>query len=113
MADVNSIDLNDLPKEFDDKVFDIVDEFIRKTSKIDFECLIYFDYMTGKILRCVIGTSNNVKMNFDECEFDGYHVASIHNHPANVFSPCSGKNFGILMRSFEDYELVVGLNEGF
>ena len=36
-------------------------------------------------------------MVFEDGEFDGKNVASIHNHPADVFSPPSGKNFGILM----------------
>ena len=36
------------------------------------------------------------------------HVASIHNHTKDTFSPPSGKNFGILNREFEDYELIAG-----
>ena len=44
-------------------------------------------------------------------EFEDNYVASIHNHPSIVYSPPSGKNFGILLRDFEDYELVVGPNE--
>lgn len=45
---------------------------------------------------------------FQDGEFDGYHVASIHNHPKDILSPPSGKNFGILKRGFEDYELIAG-----
>ena len=53
---------------------------------------------------------DNVELKFRNEEFEGYHVASIHNHPSDVMSPPSGENFGILFREFEDYELVVGGN---
>lgn len=69
---------------------------------------IYFDYVTGEILKCAKGENDNVSITFREGEFEGYHVASIHNHPKNIFSPPSGKNFRIFERDFEDYELIVG-----
>ena len=105
---VPSIKKEDLPAEFSDYAFKTIDEFIKKTSNIDFECAIYFDYVTGEIIKCAIGKANNVILNFDNEEFNDFNVASIHNHPNNVFSPPSGKNFGILERKFEDYELIAG-----
>ena len=107
IEDVPSISQNDLPDEFSPKSFKTVDEFIKKTRNLDYECVIYFDYYTGEILKCAFGDGSDVSIDFDD-EFEDNHVASIHNHPANVFSPPSGKNFGILMRNFEDYELIAG-----
>jgi len=110
IQNVSSITREDLPSEFSDEAFKTVDEFIRKTRDLNFEFVIYFDYITGEILKCVKGASNNVKMVFEDDEFDGYHVASIHNHPKDLLSPPSSKNFGIFIRAFEDYELVAGFN---
>lgn len=45
-------------------------------------------------------------MNLKKC-----NIASIHNHPSSVYSPPSDKNFGILMRTFEDYELIASAKE--
>ena len=109
--DFPSIDQDDLPNEFSMDAFGTVDEFIKKTVNLDFECLLYFDYQTGEILDCAIGDSNGVTIDFDEEQFEKHHVASIHNHTKDVFSPPSGKNFGILMREFEDFELIAGVNE--
>lgn len=55
-----------------------------------------------------MGKVNTVVIVFEKDEFEDKNIASIHNHPDVVFSPPSGKNFGILMRNFEDYELIVG-----
>ena len=110
VENVPSIKCEDLPSEFSEKAFKTVDEFIRKTRNLDYEIAIYFDYVTGDILKCVNGTINNVKLVFNEDEFDKYNVASIHNHPKELLSPPSSKNFGIFNRSFEDYELVAGFN---
>ena len=103
-----SIKKEDLPREFSGKAYDTVLDFIEKTRGLNNEWLLYFDYITGEILRCVKGECDNVSLDFEEFEFDGHCVASIHNHPNNVLSPPSGKNFGILKRDFEDYELVAG-----
>ena len=92
--------------EFGEGAFKTVDEFVRKTRNLDYEFLIYFDYHTGEILKCAKGGEDNVRLDFEEDEFEGHDVASIHNHPREVYSPPSGKNFGILARNFEDYELV-------
>lgn len=96
-----------MPEEFSNSEFKTIDEFIKKTFSLDYECLIYFDYITGKIIKCAIGKLNSVELSFDEEEFDSYHVVSIHNHPNSICSPPSSKNFGILGRDFEDYELIV------
>ena len=106
IEDVLSISPNDLPKEFLSESFKTVNEFIKKTRNLDYECVIYFDYFTGEILKCAFGDESDVSINFDDDEFKDNHVASIHNHPEDVFSPPSGKNFGILTRCFEDYELI-------
>ena len=106
-----SIRRSDLPNEFTDDSFKTVDEFIRKTANLNFECVIYFDYITGEVLKCAIGKLDEVILNFDRDEFRGKHIASIHNHPPSVFSPPSAKNFGILMRNFEDFELIASKNE--
>ena len=106
--DVASIKPVELPSEFGESAFKTVDEFIKKTHYLDCEWVIHFDYVTGEILKCKKGGNDNVSLNFKECEFDGHHVASIHNHPVDVYSPPSGNNFGILLRSFEDFELIMG-----
>ena len=84
---------------------------IREIKIEEDEWAIFFDYWTGEILRCVKGDDNNVTLNFNEDEFKDHHIASIHNHPENVYSPPSDRNFGILMRDFEDYELVASGHE--
>ena len=98
----------DLPKEFSQKAYTIIIEFIQKTKCLYYEWVIYFDYCTGEILRCVKGKDNQVRLDFEDGEFEGKHIVSMHNHPINAFSPPSGKNFNILLRDFEDYELIVG-----
>ena len=99
---------DDLPEEFSDEALTTVNEFIQKTHDLDCEWVIYFDYNTGEILKCGKGGNDNVNITFKDDEFKNNHVASIHNHPKNIFSPPSGKNFRILERKFEDYELIVG-----
>ena len=86
--DVASIKIEDLPEEFGKEAFKTIDEFIKKTAYLNHEWLLYFDYKTGEILRCIEG-----------------------NHPLDVISPPSGKNFGILLREFEEYELIASKNE--
>lgn len=108
IQNVSSITREDLPSEFSDEALKTVDEFIRKTRNLNYECALFFDYGTGEILKFAKGINDNVKLEFEHDEFSGNHVASIHNHPNNVFGPPSGKNFNVLSRHFEDYELVVG-----
>ena len=99
-----------MPEDFCDEAAVLVDEFIRKTGNLDYEMLMYFDYSSGEILRMGEGDKCNVEVKFNESEFIEKHVASIHNHPIDVYSPPSGKNFGIVKRDFEDYELIAGCN---
>ena len=110
IKDVPSIKKSDLPPEFCDEAFIIVDEFIRKTRDLNYEILLYFDYETGDILKCKIGETNKVQIDFEDDEFGKHNVASIHNHPKSVYTPPSPQNFSILVRNFEDYELIAGWN---
>ena len=103
-----SIKLEDLPEEFTSESFETIVEFIQKTKNLEYECIMYFDYVSGQILKVATGEINEVKIRFKDGEFEGFNVASIHNHPQGVYSPPSDKNFTILMRDFEDYELIVG-----
>lgn len=103
-----SIKREKLPKEFSDEAYMTIVDFIQKTRGLDYEWVIYFDYITGEILKSSSGEGNNVKMDIEKGEFEGHLVASIHNHPKDVYSPPSDNNFGILARDFEDYELVAG-----
>lgn len=103
---VPSIEKSDLPPEFGEKSFKIVDEFIKKTINLDYEILIYFDYITGDLLKCKIGTESSIEVQFKDREFEGKHVASLHNHTKDMYTPPSNKNFGIFSRSWEDYELI-------
>ena len=97
-----------MPQDFSDKAFEVVDEFIRKTVDINYEILLYFDYITGEILKCKIGEKNRIKLDFEENELKKHQIASIHNHPKSVYSPPSPQNFSIFKRKFEDYELIAG-----
>ncbi len=110
IKDVSSIKQSDLPQEFSDNAFKVVDDFIRKTINLDYEILLYFDYTTGEILRCAIGEKTTVELEFEYDEFDGKHVASIHNHTKDMYTPPSDKNFGIFLRQWEDYELIAAHN---
>ena len=87
---------------------DIINEFIKKTDGLDVEFVVYFDYVTGEIINCGSGAVNHVKIDINVEDIKEKHVACIHNHPIEVLSPPSGKNFGILKRAYEDYELVAG-----
>ena len=108
--DVPSINKSDLPSEFSEKAFRLVDEFIKKTIHLDYEILIFFDHITGEIVKCKIGNANNVKIKFNDEEFKEKNIASLHNHPKKSFTPPSGKNFGIILREWEKFELIAGHN---
>ena len=105
-----SVKKSDLPSEFSDEAFKVVNEFIKKTIDLDYEILIFFDYNSGEILQCKIGKINKVKIELKETKFKGHNVASIHNHHKSVYTPPSPQNFSILQRNFEDYELIAGWN---
>lgn len=100
--DVPLIKKDDLPVEFSNKAYETIVDFIEKTRNLDYGWVIYFDYVTGEILKSAKGDVDNVKICIGNDEFKGNHVASIHNHPKNILSPPSGRNFGILVRDFED-----------
>ena len=108
--DVPSINKSDLPQEFSEKAFRLVDEFIKKTSNLDYEIVIFFDYINGELIKCRIGIKDQVKLKFNNKEFKGKNIASIHNNPKDLFTPPSGKNFGIFLREWEKFELIAGHN---
>ncbi|WP_407381964.1 hypothetical protein [Methanobrevibacter sp.] len=93
---ISPIKKEDLPEEFSKKACKLVDLFRRKTINLDFECMLYFDYYTGEIIYCFIGNENYIDNTIDEFYFKDKHVASIHNHSQNNFSPPSPENFEIL-----------------
>lgn len=99
----------DLPCEFGGKALDVINDFIQKTHDRDYEVVMYFDYVTGEIIDYAFGEEKGVKIDFDDVDFKEKHIVSIHNHPPTVYSPPSDKNFSILLRSFEDYELVASV----
>ena len=107
-TNVRLIRKEDLPSEFSGNAYRTIVDFIQKTKDLDYEWAIFFDYLAGEIFKCAKGISDEVKIYFEDNEFEGRHVALIHNHPINAFSPPSGKNFNIFQRDFEDYELIVG-----
>ena len=111
IKDIPSIKRNDLPDEFSEKAFEVVDEFIRKTDDLNYEILLYFDYITGEIIKCKIGTKKNVELHYEDSEFEKKHVASIHNHTKDMYTPPSDKNFGIFLREWEEYELIAATNK--
>ncbi len=104
--DIATIKKSDLPPEFSSKAFKVICEFIRKTVDLDYEILLYFDYITEEILKCAIGGKTTVELEFEDDEFDKKHVASIHNHTKDMYTPPSDRNFGIFLRKWEDYELI-------
>ena len=110
---ISPITKEDLPDEFSQKAVNTVDMFRRKTYDLDCECLIYFDIHTDNIVSC--NFSNNepdeVTAVIFPCCLNGMHIASIHNHPHQYYSPPSGKNFEMLSNEFEEYELISAKNE--
>ena len=102
---------SDLPEEFGSQTLKLINDFIQKTQNLDYEIVMFFDYVTGEKLKIAFGKSNNVKIKFDKEEFKNKHVASIHNHLKSSYSAPSFKNFSILLRDFEDYELVASAKE--
>ena len=102
------IELKDIPCEFSEEALLTINKFIKKTDGLNREFLIHFDYITGEIINCASGILNHVEFDINDEDIEGKHVASIHNHPMEVLSPPSGKNFKILKRNYEDYELIAG-----
>lgn len=115
LLNVNSnklyIDKSDLPSEFGDRAVNTINDFINNTFDLDYEMGMFFDYKTGEIIKKARGSGDNVKIEYSIGDFEGKHIASIHNHHIGLLSSPSGKNFGILERDFEDYELIASSNE--
>ena len=99
-----------LPPEFSEDASKVVNDFIGKTINLNYEIALYFDYTTGEILKCKIGSETKVELKFEENEFNGKHIASIHNHTKDMYTPPSDKNFAIFSWKWEDYELIAGIN---
>lgn len=110
-SDIPYVKKSDLPSEFSEEALKTINDFIMKTRDLNYELGMFFDYRTGEILKESEGGFDDVSLEFESDEFIEKHVASIHNHHKDLISPPSGKNFGILEREFEDYELIAGYNE--
>ena len=111
--DISPITKEHLPDEFSQKAVETVDMFRRKTYDLNYECLIYFDIHSGNIVSCNFSDSGPDELNaviYPECLRD-MNIASIHNHPPNYYSPPSGKNFEMLSKEFEEYEIISARNE--
>ena len=105
---------DDLPDEFSPQAVKTVDMFRRKTIDLSYECMIYFDYISGKIVACSFSDKNSP----DQVHGVVYsyllkrmHIASIHNHPIQYCSPPSGKNFEMLGLEFEEFEIISSQHE--
>ncbi|MBQ2654385.1 MAG: hypothetical protein IJF83_12590 [Methanobrevibacter sp.] len=104
----------DLPPDFSKKAVKTVDMFRRKTYSLDYECMIYFDIETGNIVFCNFSNENKPDAVTGEIYGDALknmHIASVHNHPKQYYSPPSGKNFEMLGIQFEEYELILSEKE--
>ena len=64
--DVTSIKIEDLPEEFGKEAFKTIDEFIKKTAYLNHEWLLYFDYKTCEILRCIEGKKTMLALNLEK-----------------------------------------------
>jgi len=105
---------DDLPEEFSPRAVKTVDMFRRKTIDLPYECMIYFDYVTGNIVSCNFSdrdSPNEVKGIVYSYLLKKMHIASIHNHPIQYCSPPSGKNFEMLGLEFEEFELISSREE--
>lgn len=86
----------------------------RKTINLPYECMLFFDYNSGNIVSCNFSNSNSpnkVKGKLYTYLLKMMHMASIHNHPIQYGSFPSGKNFEMLGLEFEEFELIVSINE--
>ena len=110
---IKAITKKDLPNDFSNKAVKLIDLFRKKTINLDYECLIYFDYITGELIYCFVNDNGKCKIEdiVDETQFKGKNIASIHNHPKGSLSAPSGENFQIFDLWFEDYELISGYDE--
>lgn len=111
--DIPPLTKDDLPHDFSNKALKLINLFRRKTINLNYECFLYFDYVTGEIIYCFVKDDgeNVIEDYVDERQFKGMNIASIHNHPKECLSAPSGENFQILDLEFEDYELISGYDE--
>ena len=111
---ISPITKDDLPEEFSQKAVNTVDMFRRKTIGLAYECMVYFDYVTGNIIFCNFSKKNKPAEVNGIVYADllkGMHIASIHNHPKQFYSPPSGKNFEMLGLEFEEFEIISSQKE--
>lgn len=108
---VNSINPDDLPKEFSRKTINEINKFRRKTANLNDEWLLYIDYETGEILDCIKGVVGELSGTINLNTFKDRKVVSIHNHPQDFLSPPSYDNFDLLKFDFEDYEIICSEDE--
>ena len=112
--DIPPITKDDLPPQFSSQAVKTVDMFRRKTFDLPYECMIYFDYITGNIVSCnfsVEESPDEIKGVIYKSLLKKMHIASIHNHPIQYFSPPSGKNFEMLGLEFEEFEIISSQRE--
>lgn len=105
---------DDLPEEFSPQAVKTVDMFRRKTIDLPYECMLYFDYISGDIVSCSFSNQNSpneVKGIIYPYLLKNMHIASIHNHPVQYGSPPPGKNFEMLGLEFEEFELIFSREE--
>ena len=107
---LKSIDLSDLPDDFCDEACKLIDEFRRKTVKLEEEWMLYFDYVTGEVIYCWQGKVGESGGGFDRRNFERRHIASLHSHPIGYYSFPSPENFDILENEFEDYEIITSID---
>ena len=110
---INPITKDMLPDEFSLDAVKTVDLFHRKTINLPYECIIFFDYISGNIIFCKFSDEkpNKVKGEIYKSFLKDMLLASVHNHPIQFYSPPSGRNFQMLGLDFEDYELILSKNE--
>ncbi|WP_303371213.1 hypothetical protein [Methanobrevibacter sp.] len=56
----------DLPEDFSDEAYGTICDFIEKTRGLNYEWLIYFDYVTGDFLKCVKGKEDSADLSFED-----------------------------------------------
>ena len=72
-GEINPVTGKDLPDEFSAKAVKLVDLFRRKTFDLDYEIMLFFDYITGELIYCFVndkGNSNEVFGIADENIFE-------------------------------------------
>ena len=102
---------NDLPPEFDEKLCDFINLFMRKTMNVKNEWEFYIDYENNEIIHCLHGKSTTVGGLIHSALMENKKILTIHNHIKGTYSAPSRKNFEILDHEFEDYEIICAEEE--